>query len=102
MNQQQQSQCIRIDSSGKKLWFKEYKYGIKPLRYIRPLLKLKKCLARMEANLCNASSHRINISKLTHYDKTEKRARNPPIEPKLSYGGSRQSQASGTNKLMNV
>ena len=37
----------------------------------------------MEANLCNALSHRINLSKLKHYDETKKRARNPQIEPQV-------------------
>ena len=39
-------------------------------------LKDKYCLARMEANLRNASSHRINLSKLTHHDETKTRTHN--------------------------
>ena len=29
------------------------------------------------------SPHLINLSKLTHYDKTKKKARNPQIEPQF-------------------
>ena len=43
-------------------------------------LKDKNCLARMEANLRNASSHRTNLSKLTHHDETKTRTRNSQIE----------------------
>ena len=37
----------------------------------------------MEANQCNAPSHRINLSKLTHYDETKKMARNPQTEHQM-------------------
>ena len=60
-------------------------------------------LARMLANLCNASSHRSNLIILTHYDEEKKRAHDSQIvrvkeHLKLSHGGPSQRQASGTYK----
>ena len=52
-------------------------------------------------NLCNVSSQRNNLVKLTNCDQTKKRADDSQIvrakeNPKLSHVGTSQGQASGT------
>ena len=60
-------------------------------------------LAWRLSNQCSASSQRNNQMKLTHYGDTKKKAHDSQIvrakeNHKLRYGGSRQTQAPGTNQ----
>ena len=62
----------------------------------------------MEASLlCNASSPRNNLIKLTHFEETTKMANDSQIvrainNLKLSHDGPSQRQASGTNQQIKV
>ena len=59
------------------------------------------------SNLCNASSQRNNLIKLTHYNETNKRAHDSQIDRaeetlKVCYDVPSQRQALGTNQPMKV
>ena len=106
MNQQQQNRCLRTDSSlshwGGGGLYALYWYQIFTLDSV--VVKTQK-LVKLTWRLpyyCNVSSLRNNLSKLTHYDETKKRAHDSQIviakviakeNLKLSHSGPNQRQA---------